>query len=126
MLLFPENSRCFVFSRWSVSSPQLKESPISTWFLPSCTMVWKLKNVIGLISLFPISRDHCLLLPDVSALQVMVSYVFNFLLLWVEGWNLFLFLHCVWADVCNFFIKGKYINNLEQLTRDKFGSINCF
>ena len=41
-------------------------------------MVWKLKNVIGLISLFPISRDHCLLLPDVSALQVMVSYVFNF------------------------------------------------
>ena len=84
------------------------------------------KNVIGLISLFPISRDHCLLLPDVSALQVMVSYVFSFLLLWVEGWNLFLFLHCVWADVCKFFIKGKYINNLEQLTRDKFGSINCF
>ena len=85
-----------------------------------------LKNVIGLISLFPISRDHCLLLPDDSALQVTVSHVFSFLLLWVEGWNLFLFLHCVWADVCNFFIKGKYINNLEQVTRDKFGSINCF
>lgn len=127
LLLFPKNSRCFVLSRWSVSSPQLRsfQSPPG-FFLPAlwfgnsqeCHRAHLIVSHLSGIIVF----CYLMSVPCKSWFHMFsVFCCFE----WKDG-TCSCFSIWVWADVCNFFIKGKYINNLEQLNRDKFGSINCF
>lgn len=78
----PDASVSLEYQFHLLGSGSLQSPPV--FFLPPLCSGNSLMKVIGLVC-FPSLSDLCLLLPDVSALQVIVSYIFSFLLFQVRG-----------------------------------------